>query len=278
MRQDTKHHQAKISKAILDLEASKQTTPSSHTYLCQLEEESWPWKDPEHRLPTTHVHHDYCITALFQRSTHKERQRQKSAHTHTLTGIYTHTRGERERDTQREREESHRPPGRAEQHDLPTDCPPAVCCKQSSPSPRIPKSCPPHLLLLLLIPSSHCSLFLLELLLLQLLRLLDVFSPLPKKLQNLSFCVETLLQMRCNGRATRGRATKRPRRAPFASERPSVRGELPLQATDRTSEASSLCERAREGGAKRREARTAICCLPVKLTRAGGRQGHLQLS
>ncbi len=141
---------------------------------------------------------------MFQRSTHKERQRQKSAHTHTLTHRHTHTRGERER--QREREESHRPPGRAEQHDLPTDCPPAICCKQSSPSPRIPKSCPPHfvlLLLLFLIPSSHCSLFLLELLLLQLLRLLDVFSPLPKKLQNLSFSVETLLQMRCNGRAAR---------------------------------------------------------------------------
>jgi hypothetical protein len=147
MRQDTKHHQAKISDAILDLQARKQADdPSSQTYLCQLEEESWPWKDPEHRLPTTHVHHDYCITALFQRSTHKERQR--------------------------EREESHRPPGRAEQHDLPTDCPPAVCCKQSSPSPRIPKSCPPFLLrlllllLLLLMPSSHCSLFLLKLLLL----------------------------------------------------------------------------------------------------------------
>ncbi len=148
---------------------------------------------------------------MFQRSTHKERQRQKSAHTHTLTHRHTHTRGERER--QREREESHRPPGRAEQHDLPTDCPPAVCCKQSSPSPRIPKSWPPHLLLLLLlIPSSHCSLLLLELLLpqlqillllVQLLRLLDVFSPLPKKLQILSFCVETLLQMRCNGRAAR---------------------------------------------------------------------------
>jgi hypothetical protein len=103
MRQDTKHHQAKISKAILDLEVSKQTTPSSQTYLCHLEEESWPWKDPEHRLPTTHVHHDYCITALFQRSTHKERQRQKSAHTHTLTGIYTHTRGERQTDREKEK-------------------------------------------------------------------------------------------------------------------------------------------------------------------------------
>jgi hypothetical protein len=92
---------SKDKQSNLGLASKQADDPSSLTYLCQLEEESWPWKDPEHRLPTTHVHHDYCITALFQRSTHKERQRQKSAHTHTLTGIYTHK--DRERHTERKR-------------------------------------------------------------------------------------------------------------------------------------------------------------------------------
>ncbi len=147
----------------------------------------------------------YTITTALQlcfRDQPTKRHRDRKARIPTHSQAYTHKGRER----QREREESHRPPGRAEQHDLPTDCPPAECCKQSSPSPRIPKSCPPLLLLLLLlIPSSYCSLFLQELLLLQLqllllVRLLDVFSPIPKKLQNLSFCLETL-QMRCNGYA-----------------------------------------------------------------------------
>ncbi len=92
---------SKDKQSNLGLASKQADDPSSQTYLCQLEEESWPWKDPEHRLPTTHVHHDYCITALFQRSTHKERQRQKRAHTHTLTDI--HTQGERQRDREKEK-------------------------------------------------------------------------------------------------------------------------------------------------------------------------------
>jgi hypothetical protein len=47
-------------------------------------------------------------------------------------------------------------------------------------------------------------------------------------------------------------------------EPPSVRGELPLRPTDWASEASSLCERVREGGTRRRGARTAMCCLASK--------------
>jgi hypothetical protein len=45
------------------------------------------------------------------------------------------------------------------------------------------------------------------------------------------------------------------------------------RASDRATEASSLCERAREGGARKQEARAAICCLRSLVTDTGVRQG-----